>query len=656
MAILDEELRLTFRQRLFALEEHVDGLLGGLEPSKGGLRTALALVSEYPGAAWRAFDAQWDLDVAGRATAARSHLMHLQHVATIVEDWFARGAGTGLPRLLLRAVDEEFEALRSPRRAVLAIGSPRNFETYIPDLWESLFEALGDRAEAPQRGESPFAMIQVPRLEGGQAMWWPLVIGHEVAHLALIDKPQPLRSVDLEADLHEQKFSVPKTAAAPLDAPLPEVLVPLRWLEELLCDAYAVRRFGPAAVAAMGTFLEAAGGFDQPEPALFEHPPAVMRLALMLGWVGEVRSPALQAVLEPWRERVTEVPADMKPWASKLSRLVSDRADDIFAAIAQWPARYRIENRTRQTETVAERLMQRLPSDRDMTTPTARNLEPADIINAAWASARHVDRVALTRLTTKSLESIEFLRLWDRAAQRVEPADEGTDVAPDEIKEVFRAAGVDYGGVIPAQEVRKRLMVGAAGHISVSPPPAQLAGSAMDVRLSNKFIVFEPSAIASFDPVAEHADARSLQGYVEKDWGDVFVLHPGELVLASVFEFIALPADVSCLVVTRSSYGRLGLVTATAVLVHPYYRGCLTLELVNLGQVPLTLTPGERIGQLVFLRVHEPADPPEETQKYIGPIGPEFSKIYQDHDAHVLAEMRRLRAERTGVRNRVHGA
>lgn len=652
MPSLDEELKLTFQQRLFALAEHVDGLLGGLEPSKVGLRTALGLVSQYPDAARRAFDAQWDVDPAGRSAAARVHLAHLQHVATIVEEWFARGAGAGVPRLLLRAVDDEFAALRSPRRAVVAIGSPRNFETYIPDLWESLFEALGERAEAPERDHPPFAMIQVPRLEGGQAMWWPLVIGHEVAHLALIDKPQPMAQVDLTSDLSEQNFSIPK-GSSPLHDPLPEVLVPQRWLEELLCDAYAVRRFGPAAVAAMGTFLEAAGSFDQEDHALFEHPPPVMRLQLMLDWVGDVRSPALRAVLHPWRERVDGATEAVPNWAAKLSRILAGRSDDIFGAISRWPARYRAADRTRQTDLVAARLMQRLPSDRDVTTARrVHNLAAADIINAAWVCAHDLDRSALTRLTTKSLESIEFLRLWDQAEQTVGPEHQHEDGAPEELNELVRAAGVEYGGVIPAQEVRERLKIGAGGHIAVSPPPAKLAGSAMDVRLSNKFIVFEPSATVSFDPVAQHSDARTLQGYVEKDWGDVFVLHPGELVLASVFEFIALPADVSCLVVTRSSYGRLGLVTATAVLVHPYYRGCLTLELVNLGQVPLTLTPGERIGQLVFLRVHEPADPPEEAQKYVGPIGPEFSKINQDRDAQVLSELRRVRARRTGTQDR----
>jgi deoxycytidine triphosphate deaminase len=50
-------------------------------------------------------------------------------------------------------------------------------------------------------------------------------------------------------------------------------------------------------------------------------------------------------------------------------------------------------------------------------------------------------------------------------------------------------------------------------------------------------------------------------------------LHPNEMALGATLEYMALPPDLGAQVVTRSSYGRLGLITATAVQVHPYFHG-----------------------------------------------------------------------------------
>jgi dCTP deaminase len=51
-------------------------------------------------------------------------------------------------------------------------------------------------------------------------------------------------------------------------------------------------------------------------------------------------------------------------------------------------------------------------------------------------------------------------------------------------------------------------------------------------------------------------------------------------------EFFKLPSDVMAYVIGRSSWGRLGLVIATATFVDPNFRGSITLELVNEGESP----------------------------------------------------------------------
>ena len=56
-----------------------------------------------------------------------------------------------------------------------------------------------------------------------------------------------------------------------------------------------------------------------------------------------------------------------------------------------------------------------------------------------------------------------------------------------------------------------------------------------------------------------------------------------------------------------SSWAREGLSIATASLIHPGYKGVVTLELANLGQIPLSLYPGLRIAQIAFHTLTEDA-------------------------------------------------
>src|SRR5439155_26160938 len=83
---------------------------------------------------------------------------------------------------------------------------------------------------------------------------------------------------------------------------------------------------------------------------------------------------------------------------------------------------------------------------------------------------------------------------------------------------------------------------------------------------------------------------------------DQFIIHPGQLVLGATLEYLSLPKTVAASVEGRSSWGRLGLIIATACSVAPGFKGCITLELVNDGEVPLVLYPGVRIAQLIFHR------------------------------------------------------
>src|SRR5262249_53553879 len=69
---------------------------------------------------------------------------------------------------------------------------------------------------------------------------------------------------------------------------------------------------------------------------------------------------------------------------------------------------------------------------------------------------------------------------------------------------------------------------------------------------------------------------------------------------------------------------RMGLVIATATKVDPGFRGCITLEIINEGEVPLILYPGLPIAQLVF---HTTSSPSAYSGSYHPPLGPHFPHL-----------------------------
>lgn len=129
---------------------------------------------------------------------------------------------------------------------------------------------------------------------------------------------------------------------------------------------------------------------------------------------------------------------------------------------------------------------------------------------------------------------------------------------------------------------------------------SQIGEASIDVRLGNDFIVTRRGNLASIDPAREDIKEHRYQTRHYVNFGDTFYLHPNELVLAGTLEYFRLPVSVAGSVTSRSSWGRAGLVIATATAVHPGFTGSITLELVNLGEVPLVLYPGLPVAQLVL--------------------------------------------------------
>ena len=115
--------------------------------------------------------------------------------------------------------------------------------------------------------------------------------------------------------------------------------------------------------------------------------------------------------------------------------------------------------------------------------------------------------------------------------------------------------------------------------------------------------------------------------------GEPFILHPGEFVLGSTYEQVTLPDDVAARLEGKSSLGRLGLLThSTAGFVDPGFSGHVTLELSNVANLPIVLTPGMAIGQISFMTMTTPVDrpygSPELRSRYQGQSDPTPSRSH----------------------------
>ncbi|WP_099025490.1 dCTP deaminase [Mycolicibacterium palauense] len=171
----------------------------------------------------------------------------------------------------------------------------------------------------------------------------------------------------------------------------------------------------------------------------------------------------------------------------------------------------------------------------------------------------------------------------------------------------------------------------ATGRLAIEPfEDALVQPSSVDVRLDSLFRVFNNLRYTHIDPALRQDDLTSL---VECAAGDPFVLHPGEFVLGSTLEVCSLPDDLAGRLEGKSSLGRLGLLThSTAGFIDPGFSGHITLELSNVANLPITLWPGMKIGQLCLLRLTSPAEHPYGSEKvgskYQGQRGPTPSRSY----------------------------
>jgi dCTP deaminase len=173
----------------------------------------------------------------------------------------------------------------------------------------------------------------------------------------------------------------------------------------------------------------------------------------------------------------------------------------------------------------------------------------------------------------------------------------------------------------------------ATGRIGIEPlADGAVQPSSVDLRLDRFFRVFRNHTLGCIDV---KADLGALTDLVEIPADGVFILHPGEFVLGCTLEQVTLPDDLVGRLEGKSSLGRLGLlIHSTAGFVDAGWQGQLTLELSNVANLPITLYPGMKIGQISFIAMSTPADNPYGSRavgsKYQGQVGPIPSRYWEN--------------------------
>jgi dCTP deaminase len=170
-----------------------------------------------------------------------------------------------------------------------------------------------------------------------------------------------------------------------------------------------------------------------------------------------------------------------------------------------------------------------------------------------------------------------------------------------------------------------------AGRIVIDPfDPDCVQPSSVDLHVDAEFRVFRNNRYPFIDVKHKQEDLTEV---VEVKPDEPFILHPGEFVLGSTLERVAIPDDLVARLEGKSSLGRLGLlIHSTAGYVDPGWDGYLTLELSNVANLPITIYPGMKIGQISFFRLTTPADTPYGSagNKYQGQRGPTASRFHEE--------------------------
>jgi dCTP deaminase len=199
--------------------------------------------------------------------------------------------------------------------------------------------------------------------------------------------------------------------------------------------------------------------------------------------------------------------------------------------------------------------------------------------------------------------------------------------------------------ILKADIIAERLREGLSGAkdpliLTPTPDLAKLRDSgaaSVDLRLGTWFVTLRRARMRCLS-IGENTPEAQLCKTQYVPFGSDYILHPRCFVLAASLEWMRVPSDLAAYVIGKSSWGRRGLIIATAAGVHPGFVGSLTLELTNVGEIPIAITPGTTICQLCFHTVDTSGSERLDQSRFIGLRKPELGNISLDDFARSLAD------------------
>lgn len=157
-------------------------------------------------------------------------------------------------------------------------------------------------------------------------------------------------------------------------------------------------------------------------------------------------------------------------------------------------------------------------------------------------------------------------------------------------------------------------MICNAGDDSVNP-------ASINLRLGHTFL-----------RIAEGQDIRLGDEILYRRYecadGETIAIHPGEFMLATTLEAVAVPVKAAAFVQGRSSMGRAGLAVQNAGFVDPGFSGHITLEMKNDSPCVIHLYPGYPVAQLVYMDAVDVTA--GYSGKYVGQVEATGSRMHMD--------------------------
>ncbi|HTX94333.1 MAG TPA: dCTP deaminase [Mycobacterium sp.] len=465
-------------------------------------------------------------------------------------------------------------------------------------------------------------LLSVPRFDGLRAIWYP-ILTHELAHLKYDSRWITDWLTQHSPEGETAKLAVEhakNTKDNPRHSRWFDQLI--KWLIEVACDAAMWFYYRNEGANALESITAVIGKHEHSAT----HPAPAIRLLIQRNSTPEcIRAIRVEdqsdmdaktfrnAFCELAFEVKAEVMADLEAaFPSLLWQAHNNVRRDALQSIQPEASTNAVSP---STQSWPRELIIRYPAAIESGLVRALWSDKAKTTGAYPAYDKRADLIA------RSLELIEFVHRFEQARDRL----------PTEMKSEH------LDDVIP-----NNLWVSASGVSMVSPESASEEVTkfpAYDLRLGRYFVAFNRNQITTLDATNHDQRIDLLQREVEVAWNGTFVLHPGEMVLGVTLECLIMANDCTAQVLSRSSIGRLGLLSATAVHIQPGYQGCPTLELVNLSSVPLYLIPGQRIAQVVPYPVCGQAE------GYVGHYQnvqwrPQFSVAHKDWDSPILQAMK----------------